>query len=441
MELNLEPRQGLTLTPAVRQSLQCLQMSALELGDYLREQALSNPLLEVEDPPLDGGPILRFERPWERAVRGDGDPEDADSHEWYRPSRSLREYLEAQLGQMRRLDGPQLALCRYLVGCLNPSGYLDCPLSELAEELERPVFDLEQALFTVQMLDPPGVGARDLPECLLLQLAQGPNLNAVNIRLIREGLPVLAKGDYPALARLLGVRLPEAREAAEVIRRLNPIPAQGFDSNTPEVYLVPDAVVRCENGRVVLELNERALPRLSLNRDYCAMAERGEFPDAQPYLREKLAQARELMGGVQARGETLTRLLTEVTRFQAEYFLCGAALKPLTMEQAARRLGLNPSTVSRAAREKYIQFQGRLFPLKSLFSAPLRQDGVSGDMVCSQLRRFLESEDREHPLSDEALRMALSGVGIEVSRRTVAKYRAALHIPAAPRRTVRPDKD
>ena len=191
MEQRLEQAQKLILTQTVQQSLHCLQMSSQELSGYLQEEALSNPLLEVEDMPLgvpypadrDQGqenlPIEVRERiAWEG---GKNREDDGDFTRLYSRSQSFQEYLEEQLGQMKGLSGDQLALCRYLVGCLNSAGYLDCSLSELAEELGRPLFDLEQALFAVQLLDPPGVGARSLSECLLLQLAQGKHFTEENI--------------------------------------------------------------------------------------------------------------------------------------------------------------------------------------------------------------------------------------------------------------------
>ena len=450
MEQRLEQAQKLILTQTVQQSLHCLQMSSQELSGYLQEEALSNPLLEVEDMPLgvpypadrDQGqenlPIEVRERiAWEG---GKNREDDGDFTRLYSRGQSFQEYLEEQLGQMKGLSGDQLALCRYLVGCLNSAGYLDCSLSELAEELGRPLFDLEQALFAVQLLDPPGVGARSLSECLLLQLAQGPAFNEVMIRLVQSGLPLLADQNYTALAELLEVKPSEAKRAAEVIRELNPIPSRGFDTGTQSAYIVPEASIRCEDGRVVVEMNEHAIPHVALNEEYCAMMNRRDCPDAQPYLKEKLTEAKGLMGMVRDRAETISRLLTAVVQYQRDYFLEGAALRPMTMSQMAEELDLSTSTVSRAVRDKYIQFQGKPLALRSLFTTALRTaqgENVSVETARQQLRRFVEAEDPAHPLSDEALRTALSGVGIEISRRTVAKYRGELNIPAASARKKR----
>lgn len=447
LEQHLEQAQKLVLTQAMQQSLQFLQMSTPELADFLQDAALSNPVLEVELPPQsqpmpepagrnadDLPPEFREQSIWNgTAVKHTEDADHPDFTALYAKAQSFSEYLEEQLGQMKQLDEDVRARCLYLVGCLNSIGYLDCTLSELAAETGQSQFDMEQALFVVQALDPTGVGARSLSECLLLQLAQSKEFNAVNIRLIQDGLPLLADGDYAALAKLLDVPVAEARRAADVIRRLNPIPSRGFASGDATGYIQPEAVIRCENGRVVVEMS-RHVPQIALNKDYCAMAGSETCAEAQPYLKEKIAEAKSLMAGVQGRYDTISRLLNAVVQAQSAYFLQAGALQPMTMKQLADQLELNPSTVSRAVKEKYIQFGGRVFPLRRLFTAALQSSGgetVSAETARQQIKRFVAAEDPAKPLSDEALCKALSGVGISLARRTVAKYRGELNIPSA----------
>lgn len=437
----LEQAQKQVLTQAMLQSLHCLQMPAVELQEFLQEAALSNPLLEVEDAPQDGPqpetmeptpatdvPIERREQMiWDESGTG------ADFTSCLSRPETFQEYLNNQLGQSAPLDGRMLFLCRYLVGCLNSAGYLDCELPELAKELNVPEAELEQALFAVQALDPPGVGARSLSECLLLQLAQGREFSEVNIHLIRFGLPLLADNDYAALARLLSVRPAEARRAGDVIRALNPIPSRGFSSERTAAMIAPEAVIRRTGSALVIEMNEGLVPRVSLNREYCALVGDPGCREAQLYLKEKVAEAKNLMNNLENRHETLFRLLSAIVRSQEGYFLRREDLQPMTMGQIAELLSLNISTVSRAVKDKYIQFDGRVFPLRALFSAALPTGG-SADAARRQLRRFVEAESPEHPLSDEALAQALAGVGFTLSRRTVAKYRGELSIPPATQR-------
>jgi len=444
LQQQLEQSQKLALTQAMQQSLRFLQMPALELDEYLQELALSNPILSVETPAIESSyaapapaegddPSPEF---LESSFRsGGGGSESGDPMEFAaaRPM-SLARHLGDQLGQMKALDQQTLARCLYLVGCLNSLGYLDCPLPELAEELRQTLFDMEQALFVVQSLDPPGVGARSLSECLLLQLAQSSRFTELNIHLIQSGLPLLAKGDIPGLARLLGASQSAVREAAEVVRSLNPIPSRGFYTGESSAYIQPEAVIRREHGQLSVEMNDLILPRLSLDPEYCAMLKQNEYQDAHPYLREKLTEARAVLSGVQERYGTISRVLEAVVRLQREYFLSGAPLQPMAMNQLAEQLEVHPSTVSRAVKGKYIQFEGRVFPLRSLFTAPLQTSGgsaVSAQAVKQQLQRFIGAEDPAAPLSDDTLAQALAGVGIVISRRTVAKYRAELNIPGA----------
>ena len=446
LEQIVTQEQRLVLTQTMRQALECLEMPVMDLCEYLQEQSLSNPLLEVEMPAPgsfalprspareedeDAGPVQRRERLiWD----GQTAAEPADLAEYTSSHITYREHLDMQLQLMKGLDPAMEALCHYLVGCLNSAGYLDCPLPELAGELGCSLFDLEQALFAVQSLDPPGTGARNLSECLLLQLAEGKDFTAVNIHLVRSGLPLLAEKDYTGLAKLLNVSRKEVLQAAEVIRSLNPIPSRGFYAERTLPYILPEATVLVDQGQPVVEMNTYGIPKVSLRQDYCDLLKSGESGEAQSYLKEKLTDAKSVLARLEKRQDTLFRLICSVVSRQRAYFLEGAELQPLTMKQAAEDLGVNVSTVSRAVKDKYIQFQTRTIPLRALFRAPLETAGgeaISADFIHKQRRRFLAAENPLQPLSDDALAEALNGIGIAVSRRTVAKYRTELGIPTA----------
>ena len=434
--------QKLALTQTMRQSLDCLQLSAPELCEYVQELALSNPLLDVQAPtyyetelPGDTVPPEREAVELRESENGFPSPpagEGADIGAYPAGEKSFRDELNEQIGQLRLVDGRLLGLCRFLIGCLDERGYLDCPLEELAEETGYPVSELEQALYAVQMLEPPGVGARSLSECLTLQLAQGKAFNRLTLAIARGGLELLGKRDYAGLAAMLGVSVSEAKRSAEEILALSPIPSRGFAGGAPAVYIAPDAVFRAERGRLVIELNERILPRLSVNGEYAALLSDSGDPEVQRYIREKLAEAQALIKGVRARCDTLTRLIALLGETQEAFFLRGGDLAPVTMQQFAGRLGVSVSTVSRAVQNKYLQFQGRLLPLRGFFTTALRSDAaISNQVVKQRIKALIRDESPASPLSDEALRLALSEAGIAVSRRAVAKYRAALGIPSS----------
>lgn len=449
LEQRLEQTQKLIMTQSIQQSLRCLQMSSLELRDFLQEEALSNPLLEVEEQPLgeltpeavdssgaEWGEDLPIERR-EQLIWSSGESE-ADFTAYSSRPESFTDYLNGQLGQMKLPDDQTLACCRYLVGCLNSAGYLDCSLAELAEEVGVSLFDMEQALFIVQSLDPTGVGARSLSECLLLQLVQSKSFNEVNIHLVQLGLPLLAENDMAGLSKLLGVSVAEARQAADTIRALNPIPSRGFYTESRVPLVLPEATIRRVRGQVVIEMNQQIVPRVSLHTDYCALLGREDCRADRSYLREKMSEAKTLISCLENRSDTLFRLLCAVVQFQQDYFLKDAPLLPMTMRQLADRLELNVSTVSRTVKDKYVLFEGRLLPLRSLFTAALStadgRDSVSADAARAQLRRLIAAEDPAVPLSDEALCEALAGMNIRLSRRTVAKYRGEAGIPTAAKR-------
>jgi RNA polymerase sigma-54 factor len=215
---------------------------------------------------------------------------------------------------------------------------------------------------------------------------------------------------------------------------MNPIPSRGFYTEGTAPFILPEAMISRDGDHLIIEMNERVMPKVSLNKDYCTLLNNPECQDAQPYLKEKLTDAKNLLKHLQNRHDTIFRLLSAVAEIQKGYFLHGRELLPMNMRQLADRLNLNISTVSRTVKDKYIQFDGRVFPLRALFTAPLHSsDGqaVSAEAARQQIRRFIQAEDAKRPLSDGALGEALAGVGIVLSRRTVAKYRGELGIPAA----------
>ena len=439
MELTQKQSQKLSMTAAMLQSLELLQLPVCELASRLQDAALSNPLLEVELPGVgtlaaEGHPVLRESSRWDNLPSSRGDDNSlenlAGAH-----TETFSEHLAAQLRQSQLLKpGSFLRLCLYLTDCLDERGYLTIPLEELAAEQGCTAAEAEQALFAIQMLDPPGVGARDLTECLILQLAQGPDFNALTVRMARDGLEALAAKDYAKLSRKFHASEAEVRRAAAVLAALNPIPAAGFGTAAPPQYAVPDAVVHVEGETVVMELNERALPRLTVDRSYAAALQESGDNSVRIYVREKLTEANALSGALQARRDTLTALLSALADLQGDYFRSGT-LRPLTMGEMAERLGVSVSTVSRAVNEKLVEFRGRSIPLRTFFPAASTVGGaVAGETVRQKLAWFVSQEDPAAPLSDEALRLALSAAGLNVSRRTVAKYRAQLGIAAANQR-------
>ena len=439
----LKQLQKLTLSPQIQLGLHCLQLSALQLDSFLHEAALSNPLIDYESTPF---PPVSVEKPAPAVTvsyhedYGSG-PAAADA-DWngienIATSRTLSDYLIWQLTNIKSFDERLYPACVFLIHCLNSDGYLDCPLDELAEECGCPLFDLEQALFVIQTLDPPGIGARDLTECLLLQLAQTSHFSATTVHLIRYGLPLLAQKDYKGLSALLELPEKDVRAAAEVIRSLNPIPSNGFATHAPQPYTIPEAVIHRDGERLSVELYARRWRRLSCDQAYLSMIGSAAYSEAQDYLRQKKREADELIAAVESRDQLIQQIIAYIVDAQRPYLLSDQPLRPMTMGDIAQALHVNVSTISRAIREKYILLDTKVILLRSLFSARLEtSDGtaVSAEYAKMQVKRIIDAEDKTAPLSDQAISEALQGMGVLLSRRTVASYRSQLGIPGTLKR-------
>ena len=301
MHFEQAQKQQAVLAPVMRHSLQCLQMSAYDLFLHVQDEAMENPMLDVDMSSIDllsdtaagdkDAVTLAVEdaAPFCRGAHSMQIPFDAQD---YSHGQSLQEHLHEQLGQSKWVDPQTRRLGSYLIDCLDSRGYLDCPLEVLAEELAVPVSLLEQALFAVQMLEPTGVGARTLSECLVLQLAQGQNFNAVTLGVAQNGLELLAARRYPELARRLGVDKKTLMEAVAAITALNPIPAQGYGTGESGGCILPDAVITVQDGNITLELNHQAMPCVSMDKQYRAMLQQTEDAAAAEYLKEYSASAK-----------------------------------------------------------------------------------------------------------------------------------------------------
>lgn len=466
MELSMAQRaeQKQILSPVLRQSLHLLQMTLPELRDYVQEQTLSNPLLELDSP-------LGSDSADVGACCAQATPEGTDSQETFdaappaqeelaaeqvRLEHSMPDYTYAssegdaialahaeddftdvlldQLTRMRWLTDDLKRLCAYLIECLDENGYLRFDLAELAAEQHTEPAQMEQALFVVQSLEPAGTGARDLSECLILQLAQSRDFSALTVGIAQNGLSLLARNNILGLAKLLGCTRAEAQAAANAVRKLSPIPSRGYGNGRRTVYQVPEAVILREDGQLLIRLNRTFAPQPTLNKETETLLESCvDDPTAKTYLQEQSSQARQLIDGVASRTRTITRILELLVKQQQEYFLSGSALRPFTMSAAAAELGLSTSTVSRAVQGKSVLFDGKNIELRNLFSTSIDSGGTefSSAGAKQQLLRLLQNENTARPYSDERLCQMLAESGFRISRRTVAKYRDELQVPAA----------
>lgn len=445
-ELQIAQKQKLVMNQQMRQALEVLRMPLAELQDYLTEAASENPLLELEYPRGEERPEPLFPQDAEEirwsaaygqgaAPHGQGAAAAEDPFAAMISEETFTEMLCRQITEEAALPPELCQHCLYIVQSLNPRGYLPQTAAELAEELGISVFDAEQAIYAVQSLSPTGVGARDLQECLVLQLVESSDFNEYTLKIIREGLELLGSNQYARLAKLLGLPQAETLRWCDAVRRLNPIPSRGYPSGGGSQYVIPEAEVLKENGSLVIRYYEEALPKLVVQQEYCRLIQTVGDDATREYLKKNRGKAQELLDQLHQRTDTILRILREVVAWQRNYFETGAAaLEPMTITDLAEALELSPSTVSRAVSGKYIVCKNGTVALRSLFTAKLAGFGeaaVSAGAVKERLRQLIGSENKQKPLSDEALRQRIEALGTPISRRTVAKYREELGIPAA----------
>ncbi len=441
MEITQIQRQEtkLILTQTMRQSLAILRMPLWELRDYLQNATLDNPLLDLAEGEEGSEQDILFRDIWDspdkllewRSSSGNLPLENLGGTTEEDFTEMLREQLLELQGEKKKL----VSLCTYLIYCLDERGYLPFALDALAQEQKVTLEEMEAALQLMQNLEPAGVGARSLQECLALQ-AQRTHLGPDVLRLINEGLHLLAQNDYKALENLLQLKRKQVEQLVARIHQLNPIPSQGFKTDNLIEYHVPEAEVKVENRGLVVELNFSFVPKLRLNNEVEKLLQTSKEVQCQDYMKQQLMAARELMNSVTSRENTLYKLLKTLVEKQAPHFLAGAPLAAYTMSQLAMDIGVSNSTISRAIQGKTIVFRGHIIALKDLFTVGIVQGElvVASASVKEKLRSLVKGENPINPLSDEELSKLLVEAQLTVSRRTVAKYREELGIAASGKR-------
>ena len=423
--------QTLKISPTLLQSMSILQMNTQELSDYLNDLALENPAMEYQESHGDGPSWEEFSSriPWLADTPSpsyDGEP-PADVGIASDQTDSLTLLLRDQLSRLS-LDPPLPALCQYLAENLDESGRLD---QQDLDDLTRagiPADLLDRAVSTLQSLDPPGIAARSLSECLILQLQRMSGDHTLAVRLCSH-LDALAKENYKALATKLSCSEAQIRKAAKLIQSLDPTPGADLTPTEPIQYVRPDAWVAEVDGQLQVFVNQWDLPRFTLSADYLQMVKTGHEDDAAEYLRQKISQAQWVLQCVQRRQATLTNCLTALVQAQEDFFSGQTeAPGPLLRRELADQLDVHPSTVTRTLGHKYIQCRQGLFPTSYFFSH--RTGGNHSEQALkAMIARLIKDEDPHHPLSDQDIVDILRSEGINLARRTAAKYRQALKLP------------
>ncbi|MBM4236520.1 MAG: RNA polymerase factor sigma-54, partial [Firmicutes bacterium] len=353
-------------------------------------------------------------------------------------SGSMQEDLCAQL-RMLNLSPQQFTVAAYLAGNLDHNGYLQGELEDLTEVIGAELDETEEALKVIQKLEPAGIGCRNLQECLLLQLQRLDNPPHLAIEIVNNYLPAAADGRYRFLTSRLGCTEEAIKEAVEFIRTLNPKPGSIFGEGEETRYIVPDITVEKIDGQYLVTANDGRIPQLTISPFYQKIL-RDDASDEQlsSFIKTKIEKACWLIRSIEQRRITLFKVAQEIVQIQEAFLEQGIKnLKPLTLKEVATNIGVHESTVSRATAGKYIQTPRGLFPLKFFFSSGLAGAGgvdYSSHSIKTYLRELIDAENPEKPFSDQHLAELLQVKGINISRRTVAKYREEIALPASYKR-------
>jgi RNA polymerase sigma-54 factor len=472
-------RQELKINPRLYQAMDLLYMPLLDLQQHLKQELLNNPfldLVEAEEEDEEGETEAEEAQPetpedkdrgeeidWEEILldgfdTAGGRREEHEEREYYEPvtvaARDLSDHLRDQVSLLE-LSPRELLLADEFLGNINDDGYLAIPVKEIIESVNEmivqaaetenrdlsdlPMYTVEEGeamLKTVQQLDPPGVGARDLRECLLLQLDEAGLSQSVPYRLVRDCFEELIAHRWSEISKRFGISAGDVQKAADEIAKLDPKPGLRFRSGD-ENYIIPDLIVDKIDDQYHVFLNDANLPRLRLSKAYQEIArDKKKFEgENKEFISNKLNSANWMIQAIEQRRQTMLKVMNYIVERQREFFEKGVQyLKPLTLREVAEVINMHESTVSRVTNEKFVQTPRGVLPLKFFFSSGLAtEDGedVSARGIKAQLEKLVQEEDPKHPLTDQAIVNILRESGVQIARRTVAKYRDQLGVLSA----------
>jgi RNA polymerase sigma-54 factor len=469
-------KQELKINPRLYQAMDLLYMPLLDLQQHLKQELLNNPFLEMvedeeeeetdespaEETPAEAEKKDKEEIDWEEILLDGFDTagrrEEHEEREYYEPvtvsARDLGDHLRDQVSLLE-LSPRQSLLADEFIGNVADDGYLACSLEEIltgvneviqkaAEESDRDMDDVplytmseaEEMLGVIQSLDPPGVGARDLRECLMLQLREAGLEQSVPFRLVRDCYDELINHRWSEISKRFGISPSDVQRAADEIAKLDPKPGLIY-SERSDNYIIPDLIVDKIDGKYHIFLNDVNFPRLKLSRTYQEIARDKKKFDGEnkEFISNKLNSANWMIQAIEQRRQTMLKVMNYIVERQREFFEKGVQyLKPLTLREVAEVISMHESTVSRVTNEKFVQTPRGVLPLKFFFSSGLSTtDGedVSARGIKAQIEKLVADEDPKHPLTDQAIVNILKETGVQIARRTVAKYRDQLGVLSA----------
>ncbi|ALB48069.1 MULTISPECIES: RNA polymerase factor sigma-54 [Clostridium] len=451
--MKMTQEQRLVLTQNMQQSIKLLQMSLHDLREYIDNEYSENPVLEVNEEisSYDDEQINRdvniedkydhkklveelYSDNYKDRSETNYSNEEVSPLNFIEKKVSLKEYLQEQLIEAD-IDQYMLDICNYIVESLDYRGYLEISTGELAEELNIPEEIVNKALDVVQALEPYGIGARNIKECLLIQSLKLNILDDVIEKIILNHLENIAENKYETVAKDLNINPREAQRYGDLIKKLEPKPSRGFYTGEEVNYIIPDAEIKNVDGEFFILMNESVLPRLMINKTYRDVLRNNQDSETNTYVKEKINQALFLIKSIEQRKNTLYKVLECVVEKQNDFFKFGRQyIKPLTLKEVAEIINLHESTVSRAIKDKYVLTSYGTVKIKDLFASGLssnNNEDMATSKIKNEIKKIIEEENKSKPLSDQLISSMLVEKNMNISRRTVAKYREELGIKSS----------
>lgn len=433
LEFNLKQVQTLAITQELVLAIEILQFNNLELKDYIKKEAEENVALDLPDSTVDDR-LEKFIRNYKEATENrynfPGEEREEYSYENYATKEEcLGDHLLDQLPGLF-LSEEEETVARYVLGNIDSNGYLTSSAAEMAREIHVFEAEIEEIIRGIQTFEPAGVGGRNLREVLLLQTN-----DEVEREIIKSYLEEVSRNRIVEIGEAMNLPAKEVQSAVDRIKKLNPKPGASFPSCERTLYIVPDGEIKVEDGKVVVEIFDEGKENLNLNTYYLTLLQETKDEEVATYLKDRVKKAMFLVKAIEQRKETIKKVIHSIAKLQERFFL-GGTLAPMTLKDVAYDVEMSESTISRTTRGKYIIFENKTYELKDFFTQGLRGEGEdrSSREVKDRIIEIIEGEDPKKPLSDQKISDMLKKEGVEISRRTVAKYRDEENIPATSKR-------
>jgi len=442
MGLNLKQVQKLLMTPQLKQAIEILQLNSYELNELITSELETNPMLEVYEDKEDIIEIyheLNKNSDLEKYNYSSDDEErdDLSFENMVSTDTSLTDHLLFQL-HITPLTKKIKEICKVIIYDLDSNGYLNDDIEKLSEDYNYSEEDIMTALNVVQSFDPPGIAARNLTECLMLQLKSKNMYNGVVKEIVENYLNEIADNKLSFIAKKLNVDIREVQNAVDEIKKLNPRPGSSFSSYNDIKYVIPDAYIKKIDGDYVVLINESLYPGLRINKSYESILTATDDDNTRKYLSNKIQSAMWLIKSIESRRDTLYKVLSAIVKEQRSFFDREQKyIKPMNLKKIADAVGVHESTVSRAVNGKYVDTPLGVFEIRYFFQSGIGNgDGemFSQEMIKEMIKQLINEEDPQDTLSDQKIAEILSQKGITISRRTVAKYREEMNIPSSNKR-------